>query len=207
LFAGRFASIDSLAVRRLSRTRITKGEGDAMGRIIEYTLISADGVFENPASWGAFSFRDDAYLRDGLGLLQSCGAMVMGRSMYESSSAIWPTRTDPWAKRLNVMPKFVFSSQLATAEWSNTTIIRGDVVVGVTDLKSQVDGDILIWGHGLLAETLWGRRLIDVLDLSIHPVLVGHGKPFFREGLAGSMKLVATKTFSSIVKLTYEPQP
>ena len=178
-----------------------------MGRIIEYTLISADGVFEDPASWGAFSFRDEAYLRDGLGLLQSSGAMLMGRNMYESSAALWPSRTDPWATRLNAMPKFVFSSRLVTAEWSNTTILRSELVAGIAQLKSEVDGDIVIWGHGSLAESLWHHRLIDILDLSIHPVLVGRGRSFLRAGLASDLKLVTTKTFSNIVKLTYEVQP
>jgi len=50
------------------------------------------------------------------------------------------------------------------------------------------------------------QRLIDVLDLSILPVIVGQGKPFFREGQAAHLKLVATKSFSKIVKLTYELQ-
>jgi dihydrofolate reductase len=45
-----------------------------------------------------------------------------------------------------------------------------------------------------------------VLDLAIYPVLVGHGKPFFREGQALRLKLAATKSFSKIVKVTYEPQ-
>jgi dihydrofolate reductase len=50
------------------------------------------------------------------------------------------------------------------------------------------------------------RSLANVLDLSIHPVLLGHGKPFFREGQAVKLKLAATKSFSKNVKVTYEPQ-
>ena len=50
------------------------------------------------------------------------------------------------------------------------------------------------------------ERLIDVLDLSILPVIVGHGKPFFRDGQAVKLKLAATRSFSKTVKLTYEPQ-
>jgi len=50
------------------------------------------------------------------------------------------------------------------------------------------------------------QRLLDVLDLTIHPVLVGRGKPFFREGQAAKLKLATTKSFSKLVKVTYEPQ-
>jgi dihydrofolate reductase len=84
--------------------------------------------------------------------------------------------------------------------------VRGDVAAEVTKLKQQDGGDLLVLGHGLLGETLLRRRLIDVLDLSIVPVIVGHGKPFFRDGQAVKLKLAATKNFSKIVKLTYEPQ-
>jgi dihydrofolate reductase len=177
-----------------------------MRKLIEYTLISADGVFEAPQNWGAMSFRDDAYLRDGLGLLVACDAMLMGRHMYETSVKIWPGKTDPWAVRLNAMQKYVFSSKMEKADWNNSTIIRGDIVAEVAKLKKQEGGNLLIWGHTLLAETLLKHHLLDVLDLSIHPVVAGHGKLFFREGENAKLKLVATKSFSKIVKLTYEPQ-
>jgi dihydrofolate reductase len=101
----------------------------------------------------------------------------------------------------------VFSSKLAQAEWSNSTIVRGDVVVEVTRLKQQEGRDLLISGHGLLAETLLKRHLLDVLDLSIHPLVLGQGKQFFREGANATLRLVAAKSFSKgLVKLTYEPQ-
>ena len=50
-----------------------------MRKIIEYTLVSVDGVFEDPQNWGLRNFQDDAYLRDGLGQLLACDAMLMGR--------------------------------------------------------------------------------------------------------------------------------
>ncbi len=73
-------------------------------------------------------------------------------------------------------------------------------------LKEQSGGDLLIWGHTQLAEALFRHQLIDQIDLSIHPVMLGRGKPFFRDGLSANLKLAAVKSFSKIVKLTYEPQ-
>ncbi len=179
-----------------------------MRKIIEYCLVSADGiVLDDPFPFQ--DYLDDAYLRDRLGLFAACDAMLWGRTTYERLSKRWPLGSEgtrPYVARLNAIRKYVFSSKLKTAEWNNSTIIRGDVATEVTKLKQQDGGDLLILGHGLLGETLLKHRLLDVLDVAIHPVLVGRGKPFFREDQAVKLKLAATKSFSKIVKITYEPQ-
>ena len=76
--------------------------------------------------------------------------------------------------RVSMRSESTFShSSLQTAAWNNSTIVRGDVAAEVTKLTQQDGGDLLVLGHGLLGETLLRRRLIDVLDLSIVPVIVG----------------------------------
>ena len=178
-----------------------------MRKIIEYTLTSVDGAVEGSALSGFADFRDDAYMLDGLSQALVCDALLLGRNTYESFARIWPKRTDPWADRINAMQKYVFSSKLEKVEWNNSTIVRGDVVAEVTKLKQQEGQNLLIYGHGLLGETLLKCRLLDVLDLSIYPLVVGHGTQFFREGADTKLRLVAAKTFSKgIVKLTYEPR-
>jgi dihydrofolate reductase len=179
-----------------------------MRKIIEYTLVSADGVIGDPQNWGLRNFQDDAYLRDGLGQLLACDAMLMGRHTYEFLARAYPSRTDSWGARVNPMQKYVFSSTLQEAQWQNSAIVRGDVVAEATKLKQQDGRDLLIWGHGLLAETLLQAHLVDVLDVSIYPIIVGRGKPFLRENQTVNLRLVTAKSFSKgIVKLTYEPQP
>ena len=177
-----------------------------MRKIIEYTLVSLDGVFAGPVVQRFLGYRDDAYLRDGLGQLLACVAMLMGRTTYEDFARIWPGSTHPWAERINTIQKYVFSSTLESAGWNNSVLVRGDVETEVTKLKDQDGGDLLVYGHGLLAETLLSRRLLYVLDISIHPIVAGSGKLLFREGQNADMKLAAIKAFSKIVKLTYEPQ-
>jgi dihydrofolate reductase len=178
-----------------------------MRNMIEYTLVSLDGVYAGAAISEFSAYRDEAYMRDGLAQALACDALLMGRTTYEDFAKVWPRRTDPWADRINTMPKYVFSSTLEKADWTNSTIVRGDVVDEVTRLKQREGGDLLIYGHGLLAEKLLKHHLLDVLDLSIHPLVVGQGKQFFREGETARLRLVATKSFSKgIVKLTYEPQ-
>lgn len=175
-----------------------------MGKIIEYTLVSADGVHSDPAGLGFLRFRDDAYLRDGLGVLCACEAMIMSRRFYQSSATIWQSRSDhPWADRLNTMRRYVFSSTLKAAEWDNSTILSGDVITEANALKERTGGDLLIWGHTSLAETLTRHGLVDLIDLSIHPLLVGNGGLFFTDGLDIPLQLVAAEC-SQIVKLTYQ---
>jgi dihydrofolate reductase len=188
-----------------------------MRKVIEYTLVSIDGVFAGPQFSGFSEYQDDAYMRDGLGQLLACDAMLMGRTTYQFFAKLWPGRTHPWADRLNGMRKYVFSSRLERADWENSIIIRGDVAAEVTQLKQQDGGNLLVYGHGLLAETLLAAHLLDVLDVSVYPVLVGSGRLLFRENEGSGrllfrenenakMKLLTTKTFSKIVKMTYEPQ-
>jgi dihydrofolate reductase len=104
------------------------------------------------------------------------------------------------------MKKYVFSSTLERADWSNSVIVRGDAGTEVKKLKQEDGGDLLVYGHGLLAETLLRQQLLDVIDISIHPLMAGSGGLFFRPGQAVGMKLATVKAFSQIVKLTYEPQ-
>jgi dihydrofolate reductase len=82
-------------------------------------------------------------------------------------------------------------------------VVRGDPVSEVKKLKEQEGRDLLIFGHGLLGQTLLKEQLLDRIDLSIHPVIAGWGRLFFREGERAQLK---SKSFSKIVKLTYEPQ-
>ena len=179
-----------------------------MGKIIEYTLVSVDGVYTDPAGLGFMRFRDEAYLRDGLGVLSACEAMIMGRSFYEGSAKMWQSRPDhPWARRLNTMAKYVFSSTLKTAGWDNSTIVGGDVAAEAARLKDTTSGDLLIWGHTRLAEALMRRGLIDVIDLSVHPLLAGRGGLLLRKDLDIPLRLVSVKSFSQIVKLTYQVLP
>lgn len=108
-----------------------------MRNLIEYTLVSLDGVFAGAAISGFSAYRDEAYMRDGLAQALACDALLMGRTTYEDVAKVWPRRTDPWADRINAMSKYIFSSTLEKAEWANSTIVRGDVVDEVTRLKQQ----------------------------------------------------------------------
>jgi dihydrofolate reductase len=175
-----------------------------MRKIIESTLMSADGVIGSPPLW-AMDYRDEEVTRDALERLSGSDAMLMGRGSYELFAAAWPGQTDDFAQRMNGIRKYVFSSTLASADWSNSTIVRGDVLSEIARIKEQDGGDLALFGHGRLAQTLLENGLIDELRLSIHPVLAGAGLPQFSNGHKTPLKLVSAKTFTTgVVVLSYQ---
>ena len=176
-----------------------------MRKVIESTLVSADGVVGDPPAW-AMEYRDAEVQQEALERLAGTDAMLMGRGTYELFSATWPGQAGDFADRMNSIRKYVFSSTLAKADWNNSTIIRGDAVAEVTRLKQQNGQDLALYGHGLLAQTLLEHGLIDELRLSIHPILVGDGRLLFREGQKKPLEFVSAKTFGTgVVVLTYQP--
>jgi dihydrofolate reductase len=175
-----------------------------MRKIIESTLVSADGVTGSPPPW-AMDYRDEEVTRDALERLSGSDAMLMGRGTYELFAATWPGQADEFARRMNGIRKYVFSSTLTSADWSNSTIVRGDVLAEVTRIKEQDGRDLAVFGHGRLARTLLDSGLTDELRLAIHPVLAGAGLPQFSNDHKRPLRLVSAKTFSTgVVVLSYQ---
>lgn len=176
-----------------------------MRRILESTLVSLDGVIDTPPRW-AGDYLDDDFQKDALARLSECDAMLMGRVSYEMFYGAFVSRTDDFAKCINGIRKYVFSSTLPDPEWSNSRIVRDDVSPFVKKLKSQNAGDIAIYGHGKLSQTLLKDGLIDELRVTIFPVMVGGGKLLFRPGEHGNLKLIEAHGLrSGGVVIRYQP--
>src|SRR4029453_15789932 len=174
-----------------------------MRKIIESTLVSLDGVIENPHLWATEYFDSEAE-EYALELLSTRDAMLMGRRTYEFFAAAFPHRTGEYGDRVNRISKYVFSSTLKNADWSNSSVLQGDVATEASKLKAQVGKDLVIYGHGLLGQTLLNNHLLDELKLWIHPLFVGRCKLLFREGEKENLQLVAQKTMATgVVILTY----
>ena len=177
-----------------------------MRKIIESTLVSADGVIGDPPLW-AMEYRDAEVTAEALERLAGADAMLMGRGTYELFSAVWPGQSGEFANRINDIRKYVFSATLDKAGWNNTVILRGDAVAEVTRLKRQDGGELALYGHGRLAQALLEHGLVDELRLSVHPVMVGSGQVLFRDGQKQALRLAGTRTFGTgVVVLTYHPE-
>jgi dihydrofolate reductase len=179
-----------------------------MRKIINSTYITLDGVIENPQDWPSLG-ADEASYEIQSRLLLSCDVMIMGRRTYEGFAPVWSARSgDPFSDHINAMDKRVVSSTLRDPEWNNTTVITGDPVRAIVDLKNQPGGDIVQFGFGRLSHALMAHDQLDELRLWIHPVFIGRGGPdalLYRDGATRQFKLLDSRTLTNgIVVLSYE---
>ncbi len=160
-----------------------------MGRIVVTEFISLDGVIEAPGGgedykYGGWTFeidRGDEGNRFKLDETMSSAALLLGRRTYEGFAAAWPGRDGEFADKFNTMPKYVVSSTLRDPEWTNSTVLSGDVVNEITKLKREQDGDIVVHGSAQLVQSLIENDLVDELRLMVFPVVLGTGKRLFGE--------------------------
>ena len=187
-----------------------------MGKIVITTNISLDGVVEDPdgqegstlGGWfGQFGGKDlEAWAKVETEEALGAEALLLGRRSDEWFAMRWLTRSGEWADKLNTMPKFVVSSTLKDAKWSNSTIIRGDVVSEVSKLKQEIHGEILVYASYQLVHTLIEHDLVDELRLVIFPVVLGTGERLFGETSDKKpMRLVHVTTIGDgLTFVTYE---
>lgn len=176
-----------------------------MRSLIVSSLVSLDGVHGDPQSWVGGYF-DQQAAAESLAVLRDSDAMLMGKNTYEYFAPAWSSPSDPYVERINEMRKYVFSSTLTAADWNNTTIIPGDPVAAVRELKEQGDKHLVIYGYGRLAQTLLEHGLVDRLNFIINPVMVGAGTTLFRPGKRTSLRLVSvTERGNGVVVLSYAP--
>jgi dihydrofolate reductase len=190
-------------------------KGDTLGRIVVSDNVSLDGVIQDPAG-------DEGFERGGwVGLIKDrpgvkkltldealgTEALLMGRRSYEWFAARWPSRSGELADRLNSLPKYVVSSTLEDPDWSNSTVLKGDVVSEVSKLKQELRGEIVVLASFQLVRTLMEHDLVDALRLKIYPVVLGAGERLFGETSDKKpMRLVDTRTIDGdVAYLTYEP--
>lgn len=188
-----------------------------MGKIVVTEFVSLDGVIEAPgggedyrhAGWTFEIDRGEEGDRFKLDELVAAEAQLLGRVTYEGFAAAWPTMEDGagFAEKMNSMPKYVVSSTLREASWSNTTILRGEIADEVAKLHREIDGVILVAGSAQLVQSLIEHDLVDELRLMVFPVLLGEGKRLFGEVTNKKpLNLVDSKTVGNgIALLTYEP--
>lgn len=180
-----------------------------MRKLVSGLFIALDGVAEAPNRW-QFEFDPEmgASMQE---VLARGDTVLMGRVTYQDWADYWPTSTDePFASFINNIPKYVVSTTLDQVAWgnySNISLIKGNVVDEISRLKQQPGKDILIAGSPTLVESLLQADLLDELILMVHPVVAGTGKRLFKdERPLKRLKLTGGQTTSSgVAILSYEP--
>jgi dihydrofolate reductase len=188
----------------------TRRRSNDVRRIVNSTYITLDGIIANPQDWPSSDVKDNTGNVIQTELLFACDAVLMGRHTYESFAAVWPTRSgDPFSDRINSMSKYVVSSTLRDPSWQNTTVIHGDPVAEIAQLKQRPGKDIVQYGFGRLSYALMHHGLLDELRLWVHPFFFGSGGPdalLYREGPLTKLRLVEAMTLKNgEVILTYRP--
>jgi dihydrofolate reductase len=162
-----------------------------MGKLVVTEFVSVDGVFEDPGGaegyeHGGWTFEYDRGT-DGdkfkLDELMEAEAQLLGRVTYEAFAEAWPSRTGPFADKINNGSKYVVSSTLENPAWQNTTVISEDVADEIAKLKERTEGNILVAGSGTLVDALLAADLVDELRLMVFPTVLGRGKRLFRDGI------------------------
>jgi dihydrofolate reductase len=185
-----------------------------MGRIVVTEFVSLDGVMEDPggsegtkhAGWTFEIDRGSEGDKFKMDEIAEAEVQLLGRVTYQGFAEAWPKMQNEFADKMNNMPKYVVSSTLESADWTNSTVLRGDVVEEIAKLKQDVDGVILIAGSRQLVQTLLEHGLVDELRLMVFPVLLGSGKRLFGETTDKQpLKLTDSKTVGDgVAILTYQ---
>ncbi|MFI9811944.1 dihydrofolate reductase family protein [Saccharothrix variisporea] len=114
---------------------------------------------------------------------QRAEAFLFGRHTYELFARSWGTveemRAHPIGVALDNTPKYVASTTLTTPRWKDTTVLRGDLVAQIENLKAQPGGELQVHGSGALVRWLLANDLVDELTLLVVPVVVGQGTRLF----------------------------
>jgi len=166
-------------------------------------FVSLDGVMEAPGGEPDFKYpgwsfefdRGDDGNKFKLDETMNSDALLLGRFTYDGFAPVWPHYEGEFADKFNTMPKYVVSQTLTNPEWSNTTVLTGDVIDEVRKLKRRYDGDIVVHGSPQLVQTLIEHDLVDALHLQVYPVIVGAGKRLFGATSATKgLRLTTAKT-------------
>jgi dihydrofolate reductase len=185
-----------------------------VSKIVVSEFVTLDGVMEDPGGAEGFERGGWAFQFDRgpegdkfkLDEVLAADALLLGRKTYEGFAEAWPSRTDEvgFADKMNSMPKYVVSTTLDKAGWSNSTVIKGDLAAEVSRLKEQPGGDILVAGSGRLVQALIEQDLVDELRLMVFPVVLGAGKRLFGDGAgATAFTLVETRQTGAVAILTF----
>ena len=179
-----------------------------MRKVVAVELVSVDGVMGSPEEW-AFSYSNEEMEEANASGMAASDALLLGRVTYEGLAAFWPNQPGgtPMVDYINSVRKYVVSTTLEEVEWNNSTLIKGNVVEGITRLKRQPGKDITSIGSGVLVRSLLRDGLLDELRLMIHPVVMGSRKRLFEDGGdRKDLELVDSRTFGTgVLYLTYRP--
>lgn len=184
-----------------------------MPKLAVFNMVSLDGYYTDANGDMSWAHNQDpewnAFVADNA---KGESQLVFGRVTYNMMASFWPTpmaleRMPDVAVRMNRLPKLVFSRTLDRAAWSNTTLVKGDIVAEMRRMKAAPGPDMVILGSGTIVSQFTQAGLIDEFQVVVSPIVLGKGKSMF-DGVKERVTLKRNKTRSfenGSVVLGYEP--
>lgn len=176
-----------------------------MRKLKAWQYVTLDGVVEAPENW---VMPDDEMFEDQTAGYAGSDALLLGRRTYEIFAASWPHRGSdaPNADWMNSTRKYVASTTLESPEWQNTTVLEGDVPEAVSRLKEEDGETITLNGSATLLRSLLDAKLVDDLQLFLHPVVLGSGGRLFDKAKDRvALDLVECHVYDNgVASLTYQ---
>jgi dihydrofolate reductase len=144
-------------------------------KVVAYELLSLDGVAEKPD--GFFADWDDVMDANLGAVIAAQDSVILGRRSYDEWSEFWPgSDIEPFATFINGVAKYVATSTPLDRNWANTTVVHGELVDFVRDLRSRRGADIGVHASISVAQALLAAGLVDELRLVIAPTIAGSGR-------------------------------
>jgi len=183
------------------------------------TQVSVDGVMQGPGGpeedeRGEFERGGWAHFDHDAGIAmdeiyERADAFLFGRKTFEVFANSWGKWADPgnspiWTA-LHTRPKYVASTTLTNPGWEGSTVLSGDLLATVAEMKARPDGELQVHGCGALFRLLLEHDFVDEINLFTFPVVVGQGTRLFPEiGGGRSLDLLKSQvTPAGIVVQTY----
>lgn len=164
-----------------------------MRKINVFNHVTVDGFFAGPhgeIDWFQAAHDDEwnRYAQRHADL--SLNTLMFGHTTYEMMKNWWPTpaamqMNSNMAEVMNNSPKIVFSKKLKNVKegpnWKNITLVHEITREMFTKLKKEKGGDITILGSSSIVQQLENLDLIDEYTLVVVPIILGDGKPLFKD--------------------------
>jgi len=177
-----------------------------MRKIIMLNRVSLDGFFAG-ANGEIDWFVPDPEVEKAAHEMMQPDTLLLGRVTYQLFESYWPqVAMDPnapkealvLANELAQMTKVVFSkTTLKEVTWENSKLVNGDLTEEVKALKQGEGADITIFGSGTIVQQLANEGLIDEYLITLTPVVLGTGKPLFRDVKNINLELLETRNFGT----------
>jgi dihydrofolate reductase len=155
-----------------------------MRKLLSFMVVTLDGYYEGPEGEFDWPNVDDEFNEFAISQLNDIDTLVFGRATYEGMASYWPTpaalEDDPAiTDRMNGIPKVVLSSTLGSADWENSTLVKGNAAEAIGELKQRPGKDLAMFGSPTLTASLIEQGLVDELRVMVQPILLGAGKSLF----------------------------